>query len=84
MKIDKGVDFPMPAKLNRNYKLDAVLDKMDVGDSIWFPMDEDGYNRGFYDINRAAQTYAKKQDKKFSRRKLLENEQEGIRFWRVK
>ena len=81
VKIDKGI--PLPTDM-RN-ELEYPFDKMDVGDSIFFPLGEqDNAQRMKNRLSQATRTYGKKQEPEqhFVIRYRLENEISGVRVWR--
>ena len=84
MKIEKNIAMPGRFDYDENHKINTVLKQMEVGDSIVFPLKANGGYGDFDKFVNGASNYGKKNNQKFSRRKVLEGEQEGYRVWRVK
>tara|TARA_R100000935_G_scaffold58035_1_gene93636 strand:+ start:1679 stop:1936 length:258 start_codon:yes stop_codon:yes gene_type:complete len=81
VQIDKGIALPTDIRNELKYP----FDKMDAGDSIFFPLDgEDNANRMKNRLAQATRTYGKKQEpeRHFVIRYRLENEVSGVRVWR--
>tara|TARA_R100000742_G_C4273256_1_gene92761 strand:- start:88 stop:348 length:261 start_codon:yes stop_codon:yes gene_type:complete len=81
VKIDKGI--PLPTDMRNELKY--PFDKMETGDSIFFPLgEEDNAQRMKNRLSQATRTYGKKQEPEqhFVIRYRLENEVSGVRVWR--
>ena len=81
-KIEKGIPFPTDIRGGMRY---PIFSEMDVGDSLFFPLEEgDNANRMKNRLSQATRTYGKKQDPEqhFLIRYRLENEVSGVRVWR--
>jgi hypothetical protein len=79
MKVEKGVDLPSE-KLNIGQPVKYKLVRsMEVGDSILCDNEHD-----MYKLRAAAAAYAKRADKKFISRNVIENGEKAWRLWRVK
>lgn len=81
VKIDKGI--PLPSDIRNELKY--PFNEMDIGDSIFFPLEgEDNANRMKNRLAQATRTYGKKQtpERHFVIRYRLEDEKSGVRVWR--
>jgi|TARA_R110000772_G_scaffold245962_1_gene359578 hypothetical protein len=81
VKIDKGI--PLPTDIRNDLKY--PFDKLEVGDSIFFPLsDEDNANRMKNRLAQATRTFGKKAtpERHFVIRYRLEDEVSGVRVWR--
>tara|TARA_R100001377_G_C3082110_1_gene72796 strand:+ start:232 stop:495 length:264 start_codon:yes stop_codon:yes gene_type:complete len=80
--IDKGI--PLPDDMRGGRAL-YPFDKLDTGDSIFFPLKEgDNAKRMKNRLSQATRTFGKKQEpeRHFVLRYRLENEISGVRIWR--
>ena len=81
-KIEKGIPFPTDIRGGMRY---PIFSEMDVGDSLFFPLEEgDNATRMKNRLSQATRTYGKKQEPEqhFLIRYRLENEVSGGRVWR--
>ena len=81
VKIDKGI--PLPTDIRNDLKY--PFDKLEVGDSIFFPLsDEDNANRMKNRLAQATRTFGKKAtpERHLVIRYRLEDEVSGVRVWR--
>ena len=80
--IEKGIPFPTDIRGGMRY---PIFSEMEVGDSLFFPLEEgDNANRMKNRLAQATRTYGKKQtpEQHFLIRYRLENEVSGVRVWR--
>ena len=80
--IDKGIPLPDDMRGGRSL---YPFDKLDTGDSVFFPLKEgDNAKRMKNRLSQASRTFGKKQEpeRHFVLRYRLENEVSGVRIWR--
>lgn len=83
IKLDKNVPLPTDVRNVAKYP----WDKFEVGNSYFFSVEEgeDTAKRLKNRLDQSTRTFAKKQEPewKFTLRVRLENEESGVRVWRV-
>lgn len=81
-KIDKGV--PLPGKMAVfEDDLTVALNKMEPGDSIFFPGQSIKYVPGQMNVALRARTHGHRKNRKVASRTVEENGVKGVRIWRL-
>ena len=83
LKIDKGIPFPEKSKgYHKTKYIHDVLDVMEVGDSVEFPVDAKR-RRGQLFSREGERFYAVARHRGIKLRIRLSNDANTVRYWRV-